>query len=71
MRDADDWADEPPRHITAVCPCGDEWSFDVQPWITGDRIHAAAAVAMAIDSLKQIRAYNLHLTDRAKHPKGR
>lgn len=56
--------------ITAVCPCGDEWTFDGKG-SSMDRMHAAAAIMFAVDRITQVKAYNLHLTDRKKHPKGR
>lgn len=56
--------------ITAVCTCGDEWTFDGTD-STEPRMDARAAIMFAVDRLPQVKAFNLHLTDRKKHPRGR
>lgn len=58
--------------ITAVCTCGAEWSFEGRS-ATEPRMDARAAIMFAEgeDRLRQVKAYNLHLTDKRAHPKGR
>lgn len=56
--------------ITAVCTCGVEWSFDGRE-ATNPRMDARAAIMFALDRGRQVKGFNLHLTDKAKHPKGR
>lgn len=55
--------------ITAVCTCGDEWTFDGKD-SANERMDARAAIMFAVDRGKQVKAFNLHLTDKRKHKRG-